>query len=156
MPDAISGSPVPQSAISGLDGEGTKVLVVDDEEDIRRLVAMNLTRAGFDVLTAADGREALALARAELPPLCVLDLMLPDMQGTEVCAQLRADPDTAGIYVIMLTARGEEIDRLSGFEVGADDYVTKPFSPRVLIARVRSLLRRRGLQEIARFRCERC
>ena len=122
--------------------EAVQILVVEDEDDIRNLVAMNLRRAGFSVLTAADGEEALAKAAVHLPPVVLLDLMLPDIQGTEICARLRADPATAGTYVIMVTARGEEDDRLEGFEAGADDYVTKPFSTRILLARIAALLRR--------------
>jgi len=122
--------------------EAVQILVVEDEDDIRNLVAMNLRRAGFSVLTAADGEEALAKAAVHLPPVVLLDLMLPDIQGTEICARLRADPATAGTYVIMVTARGEEDDRLEGFEAGADDYVTKPFSTRELVLRVKAAARR--------------
>ena len=121
---------------------GTLVLVVEDEDDIRNLLAFNLKRAGFTVLTAADGQSGLDLARAHRPPVVLLDLMLPDMAGTEVCAQLRADPDTAGLFVIMVTARGEEDDRVQGFEHGADDYVPKPFSVRELVLRVKAAARR--------------
>ncbi|MCK6523743.1 response regulator transcription factor [Myxococcota bacterium] len=118
------------------------VLVVDDEADIRRLLTMNLKREGFRVLAAENGQEALRLAQADPPILVVLDLMLPDIQGTEVCRRLRAMPETAEIPILMLTARDEEIDRVVGFEVGADDYVTKPFSVRELMLRVRAILRR--------------
>jgi DNA-binding response OmpR family regulator len=116
-----------------------KVLVVDDEERLRELLRGYLAQAGFTVLLAADGRQALELARAERPDLLVLDLMLPGIDGLEVCRQLRAFSDA---YVLMLTARAEEIDRVVGLEVGADDYLTKPFSPRELVARVRAMLRR--------------
>ena len=118
------------------------VLVVDDEADIRRLLTMNLKREGFRVLAAENGQEALRLAQADPPILVVLDLMLPDIQGTEVCRRLRAMPETAEIPILMLTARDEEIDRVVGFEVGADDYVTKPFSSRELVARIRAVMRR--------------
>ena len=118
------------------------ILVVDDEEDIRELVAMQLRREGFTARTASDGPEALSLATRLRPSLILLDLMLPGMSGTEVCRRLRAEPATAGIPVIMLTARSEEIDRVVGFEVGADDYVVKPFSTRELVLRVRAVLRR--------------
>ena len=120
------------------------VLVVEDEEDIRNLVALNLRRAGFRVLTAGDGRQALALAREHQPPVVLLDLMLPDMSGTEICAELRADPRTRELHVIMVTARTEESDRIAGFEVGADDYVSKPFSVRELVLRVQAAARRVG------------
>jgi two-component system alkaline phosphatase synthesis response regulator PhoP len=124
-----------------------RVLVVDDEPDIVELVAANLRKEGFEVLGAGDGSRALTLARDEAFDLIVLDLMLPDIQGLEVCRALRRDPRTAAVPLIMLTARGEEVDKLIGFEVGADDYVTKPFSPRELVARVRALLRRQERAE---------
>jgi DNA-binding response OmpR family regulator len=119
-----------------------RVLVVDDEPDIVELVAANLRKEGFEVRGAGDGSRALALVREEPFDAVVLDLMLPDVQGLDVCRALRRDPKTAGIALIMLTARGEEVDKLIGFEVGADDYLAKPFSPRELVARVRALLRR--------------
>ena len=116
--------------------------MVEDEEDIRNLVALNLRRAGFNVLTAGDGETALSLAREHVPPVVLLDLMLPDMSGTEICQALRQDPATRGVYVIMVTARTEESDRITGFEVGADDYVPKPFSVRELTLRVQAASRR--------------
>ncbi len=119
-----------------------RILVVDDEPDIVELVAANLRKEGFEVKGVGDGARALSLAREEPFDLVVLDLMLPDVQGLDVCRALRRDVKTAAVPLIMLTARGEEIDKLIGFEVGADDYVTKPFSPRELVARVRALLRR--------------
>ena len=122
--------------------DAVSVLVVEDEEDIRNLVALNLRRAGFNVLTAGDGQSALALAREHVPPVVLLDLMLPDMSGTEICQALRDDPATRGVYVIMVTARTEESDRITGFEVGADDYVPKPFSVRELTLRVQAASRR--------------
>jgi DNA-binding response OmpR family regulator len=115
------------------------ILVVDDEERLRELLRGYLVQAGFAVLLAADGVQALELARAHRPDLVVLDLMLPGTDGIEVCRRLRTFSDA---YVVMLTARAEEIDRVIGLEVGADDYVTKPFSPRELVARVRAMLRR--------------
>ncbi len=119
------------------------VLVVDDEPDLVSTVAYNLEREGLTVRSAATGREALAaLAASPRPDLVVLDLMLPDVSGVEVCRRIRQDADTRRIPVIMLTARGEEIDRVVGFEVGADDYVVKPFSVRELMLRVKALLRR--------------
>lgn len=122
--------------------DAVSVLVVEDEEDIRNLVALNLRRSGFNVLTAGDGESALALAREHVPPVVLLDLMLPDMSGTEICQALRADSKTQGVYVIMVTARTEESDRITGFEVGADDYVPKPFSVRELVLRVQAASRR--------------
>ena len=121
------------------------ILVVDDEEDLLELVDLNLRREGFTTVCAATGREALAAAEAQTPALVVLDLMLPDMSGTEVCRRLRANPRTADVPVIILSAKGEEIDRVVGFEVGADDYVVKAdFSVRELVLRVRAKLRRRA------------
>jgi phosphate regulon transcriptional regulator PhoB len=118
------------------------VLVVDDEKDIVELVRYHAEKQGFRCLTAADGGAALRLARAERPDLVVLDLMLPGLDGLEVCRQLRRDPATARLPVIMLTARAEEVDRVVGLELGADDYVVKPFSPRELMARIKAVLRR--------------
>jgi DNA-binding response OmpR family regulator len=115
------------------------ILVVEDEERLRQLVYEYLVQAGFRVLLAGDGPGALALARAEHPDLLVLDLMLPGLDGLEVCRRLRTFSDA---YVLMLTAKAEEIDRIIGLEIGADDYLTKPFSPRELVARVRAMLRR--------------
>ena len=124
-----------------------KILVVDDEPDVIELIEFNLKAAGFDVLTAADGRQALDKARASLPHLVLLDLMLPEVDGLEVCKLLRQDACTRNIPVIMLTARTGEIDRVLGLELGADDYVTKPFSPRELVLRVKNLLKRRQPEE---------
>jgi two-component system, OmpR family, alkaline phosphatase synthesis response regulator PhoP len=121
------------------------VLVIDDEEDLVELVRYNLEKDGFAVKSAGDGETGLALAVAEQPDLIVLDLMLPGIDGLEVCRTLRAAPRTARIPVIMLTARGAESDRVVGLELGADDYVTKPFSPRELTARVKAHLRRVSL-----------
>jgi two-component system phosphate regulon response regulator PhoB len=124
--------------------EAVQVLVVEDEDDIRNLICLNLRRAGFDPLPAPTGEEALELAAAHQPPVVLLDVMLPGISGTVVCARLRADPATRGAFVILLTARGEEDDRIAGFEAGADDYVTKPFSPRELVLRVQAATRRIG------------
>ena len=118
------------------------VLVVEDEADIRNLIVHHLTRDGFRCRTAATGAEALARVRAAAPDLVVLDLMLPEMSGLEVCRRLRGDPTTAGVPIIMLTAKDDEVDRIVGLEMGADDYVAKPFSPKELVARVRAVLRR--------------
>ncbi|CAM3961157.1 response regulator transcription factor [Alicyclobacillus pomorum] len=117
-----------------------RVLVVDDEPSIRQLVQYNLTQAGFDVVTGESGNQVLHLVRDKHPDILVLDLMLPGMSGMEVCQQLRREGITTP--VIMLTARDDEIDRILGLEMGADDYITKPFSPRELIARIRAVLRR--------------
>jgi DNA-binding response OmpR family regulator len=118
------------------------VLVADDEEDIRALVAFRLQRAGYDVITAADGEEALTLATTRLPDLIVLDMMMPKATGLEVTRSLRAQDATKDIPVIILTARAQEADVASGFEAGADDYVKKPFSPKDLQLRVQALLER--------------
>ena len=120
-----------------------QILVVDDEEDILELVRFNLSREGYDVLTAASGEAAVDAARAHLPHLIVLDLMLPGIDGLEVARILKNQPETAGIPIVMLTAKGEEPDVVAGLELGADDYVVKPFSPRILLARIRAVLRRR-------------
>lgn len=121
----------------------TSVLVVEDEEDILELVAYNLRKEGYQVTCAKTGEEALRITRAEMPNLIVLDLMLPELDGLEVCRYLKRDTQTQHIPVVMLTAKGEESDIVAGLELGADDYVTKPFSPKVLMARIRAVLRRR-------------
>jgi DNA-binding response OmpR family regulator len=123
------------------------VLVVEDEPDIRNLLVVNLTREGFRCRTAATGAEALRAVKAGAPDLVVLDLMLPEMDGLEVCRRLRQDPGTASLPIIMLTAKADEVDRILGLEMGADDYVAKPFSPKELVARVRAVLRRTRLPE---------
>jgi two-component system phosphate regulon response regulator PhoB len=120
----------------------TTVLVVEDEIDIQQLIAHNLRSAGFEVMTAEDGYQALSLTRKLLPQLIILDLMLPGLDGLEVCKELKRSSVTQSIPVLMLTARGEEVDRIVGLELGADDYVVKPFSPRELILRVRAIIRR--------------
>jgi two-component system phosphate regulon response regulator PhoB len=119
-----------------------KILIVEDEADLVRTLEYNFRQAGFEVYTATLGREGLRIAAAKTPDLVLLDLMLPDLQGVEVCRLLKADPKTRATPVIILTARGEEVDRVVGFEIGADDYVTKPFSVRELVLRVRAVLRR--------------
>jgi two-component system phosphate regulon response regulator PhoB len=118
-----------------------KILVVDDEPDAVELIEFNLKAAGYDVVTAVDGEEALEKARSVIPSLVVLDLMLPEVDGLEVCKILRGDPSTSGIPIVMLTAKAEEIDRVLGLDLGAHDYVTKPFSPRELVLRIKRLLR---------------
>ena len=123
-------------------GAGERVLVVDDEPDICALVAYHLAKAGFRVSTASTGPEALASAREEQPALVVLDLMLPGLSGYEVLSHMRADEGTRDVAVLMLTARREEEDRIRGLSLGADDYLTKPFSPQELVLRVAAILRR--------------
>ena len=118
------------------------VLVVDDERDILELVKYNLDKEGYQVTTVASGEDALLATRSRMPDLIVLDLMLPGVDGLEVCRRLKADPRTSGIPIVMLTAKGDEADVVTGLELGAADYVTKPFSPRVLTARIRAVLRR--------------
>jgi len=122
----------------------TKVLIIDDEPDIVEFIEYNLRREQFDTRRASDGPAALRQAREEQPDIVLLDLMLPGIDGLEVCRQLRQSPETAHIPIIMLTAKGEEADVVSGLEVGADDYVPKPFSMRLLLARMRAVLRRQG------------
>ena len=121
---------------------GKKILIVEDEKDILHLVKHYLEKEGYRVSTAATGAEGLKLAKSDHPDLLVLDLMLPGMDGLEVCKRLRADQPTAILPIIMLTAKAEESDTVIGLELGADDYVTKPFSPKALVARVKALLRR--------------
>jgi two-component system response regulator ResD len=120
-------------------GHGRKVLVVDDEESVRELIELYLKKEGFQVIQARDGKEALRLNGEHHPDLMILDLMLPALDGWEVCRQIRS---TSKVPIIMLTARTEEVDRIVGLELGADDYVVKPFSPRELVARVKAILRR--------------
>ena len=125
---------------------GKRVLVVDDEPDIVALVAYHLAKAGFRVSTASNGDDAVDEARKEHPSLIVLDLMLPGISGFEVLEAIRRDPSTSGVAVLMLTARKDEVDRVKGLSLGADDYLTKPFSPAELVLRVKAILRRIGAQ----------
>lgn len=118
------------------------ILIVDDEEDILQLIRYNLEKEGYRVLSTTSGEQALIEAKRHLPNLLILDLMLPGVDGIEVCTQLRAYEETKLIPILMVTAKSEESDIITGLEVGADDYITKPFSPKVLVARVRSILRR--------------
>jgi two-component system phosphate regulon response regulator PhoB len=118
------------------------ILVVEDEKDLLDLMLFNLKQGGFDTVAASDGQQALELVRHRIPDLIMLDLMLPGVPGTEVCRQLKSSPRTKHVPVIMVTARGEEVDRVVGFELGADDFVSKPFSLRELLLRVRAVLRR--------------
>ncbi|MBM3314213.1 response regulator transcription factor [candidate division WOR-3 bacterium] len=123
------------------------IAVVDDENDILELVTLHLARAGYQVKSFADATSFLRFAAGRVPDLVVLDLMLPDMDGMDVCRELRSSDRLARVPVVMLTARTDEVDRILGLEVGADDYIPKPFSPRELVARVRAVLRRDGRQE---------
>src|SRR5262245_7227404 len=118
-----------------------RVLIVDDDPDILRLVGYNFSKSGFEVAAAGSGRIALESIQKQPPDLIILDLMLPDIDGMEVCRTLRQRETSRTIPIIMLTARGEEIDRVIGFELGADDYVSKPFSPRELVLRAKSIFR---------------
>ncbi len=119
------------------------VLVIEDEQDIQELISYNLAREGYRVSGAVNGEEGLVRARKDAPEVILLDLMLPGIDGLEVCRQLKTDQSTRQIPIIMLTAKGEESDIVTGLELGADDYVTKPFSPKVLVARIRAVLRRK-------------
>src|SRR5215468_2218844 len=120
----------------------SRVLIVEDEPDISDLLAFHLGREGYDVSRSRTGLEALQQVRARIPDLVLLDLMLPGMDGLDVCRRLRQDPATATLPIVMLTAKGEEVDRVLGLELGADDYIVKPFSPKEVVARVRAVLRR--------------
>jgi len=124
-----------------------KILVVEDHRDTRELLKYNLTSSGFDVAAVEDGQQGLEKAKTFHPNIILLDLMLPGIDGLEVCRKLKQEPSTAHVPVIMLTARGEEIDRIVGLELGADDYVVKPFSPRELTLRIKAVLRRAGGNE---------
>ena len=133
-----------------MNNPGDLVLVVDDEEDIRRLVSFNLGEAGFKVESVGSGSDAMTAAARLRPSVVVLDLMLPDFSGMEVCRRLRADPVLADAAILMLTARGDEYDRVLGFEIGADDYVVKPFSVKELVMRVKGLAVRAHERRLAR------
>jgi DNA-binding response OmpR family regulator len=124
-----------------------KIAVIEDEADILEVIVYNLSKEGYEVCSALDGEEGLQLVKKEAPDLVLLDLMLPGLDGIEVCRKLKADPAAHSISIIMVTAKGEESDIVLGLGIGADDYVTKPFSPRELIARIKSVLRRGGLRE---------
>jgi two-component system alkaline phosphatase synthesis response regulator PhoP len=123
--------------------EKKNILVVEDDDDIRELLRHTLAKERYSVLEAATGREALAEAKAKHPDAVILDLMLPDIDGLEVCRRLKGDPDLKHIPILMLTAKSEDTDIVVGLELGAEDYITKPFSPRVLVARLKNVLRRR-------------
>lgn len=130
------------------------ILIVDDEQDVLELVRYNLAKEGYQTKTASSGEEALSQVNVQKPDLIVLDLMLPEIDGLTVCRQLKRDAKTEHIPIIMLSAKGEEADIVTGLELGADDYVTKPFSPRVLLARVRRILHRAVAQELKRSAIE--
>ena len=123
-------------------GSGRNILIIEDETDVADLLSLNLRKAGFRVSTAGDGASGLQKARDDRPDFIILDLMLPKMSGLEVCRILKSDTATAQMPILMLTAKAEEIDRIVGLEFGADDYVTKPFSPREVVLRIRAILRR--------------
>ena len=123
-------------------GSGRKILIIEDESDVADLLTLNLRKAGFRISTAADGASGLQNARDDRPDLIILDLMLPKMSGLEVCRILKSDTATSQIPILMLTAKAEEVDRIVGLEFGADDYVTKPFSPREVVLRIKAILRR--------------
>src|SRR3972149_1707623 len=127
---------------------GEKILIVEDEEEIQELVAYNLAREGYQVVRASSGEEALRLVRVEEPDLVLLDLMLPGLNGLEVCRVLKRESSTQAIAIIMLTAKGGEADIVAGLELGADDYIPKPFSPRILLARLRAALRGRKAEPV--------
>ena len=122
----------------------TTVLLCDDERDLLSVLDFNLRAAGFETILATRGEEALLALKRRVPDLVLLDLMLPDLPGTEICRRIKSDPRTRHVPVVMLTAKGEEVDRVVGFELGADDYVTKPFSVRELVLRLKAVLRRAG------------
>jgi two-component system phosphate regulon response regulator PhoB len=127
-----------------------KILIIEDERALQEVLTYNLEREGFDVAVAADGQDGLRRARAFEPDVILLDLMLPVIDGLEVCRQLRADAKTQGIRILMLTARSEEVDEIVGFNMGADDYVTKPFNVKPLIHRIKALIRRAGSESQSR------
>jgi two-component system alkaline phosphatase synthesis response regulator PhoP len=129
-----------------------RILIVDDEKDIVDLISYNLEKEGFATVKAYDGESALELVKAKRPDMVLLDLMLPGIRGLEVCKFIRKNPETEGLPIIMLTAKGDQVDKILGFEMGADDYVTKPFNVRELIARVRAVLRRAGARPDAEER----
>src|SRR6266487_3741834 len=127
---------------------GNTVLIIEDERDVVDLLTLNLRKAGFGTSTATDGAAGLEKARSEKPALIILDLMLPKMPGLEVCKILKSDPGTRQVPIMMLTAKAEEIDRIVGLEFGADDYVTKPFSPREVVLRIGAIMRRADAKEL--------
>ncbi len=127
----------------------SKILVVEDDRSLAGVLEYNLNNSGYEAICAYDGQDGLNQARLKLPDLIVLDVMIPVMDGLEVCRRLRATPETREIPIVMLTAKSEETDQLVGFSVGADDYVVKPFSVKILLERIKSLLRRHGQPRVA-------
>ncbi|WNJ21192.1 response regulator transcription factor [Pontibacter sp. G13] len=125
----------------------TKVLIVDDETDILDLLEYNLEKESYEVLRAMDGEEAISIARDHKPDLIVLDIMMPKLDGIETCRQIREIPGMDQVYIVFLTARSEEYSEVAGFEAGADDYITKPIKPRVLLSRLKAILRRKSSEE---------
>jgi two-component system alkaline phosphatase synthesis response regulator PhoP len=121
-----------------------KIILIDDEKDILEFVSYNLKREGFEVLTARNGKDGIELAKAEKPHLILLDVMMPGMDGIETCNVIRENDELSGVLVALLTARGEDYSQVAGFDAGADDYITKPIKPKVLVSRVKALLRRHG------------
>jgi two-component system alkaline phosphatase synthesis response regulator PhoP len=130
----------------GINVAEEKILVVDDEEHIQELIKFNLEKSGYKVICAENGIDAIRLAKEQLPQLMLLDLMLPGMDGLDVCKEIRKDSSMSNMPIIMITAKGEEIDKIIGLELGADDYITKPFSVRELVARIKAILRRTTTQ----------
>ena len=123
------------------------ILIIEDERSLLEILAYNLTNEGFEVLTAADGQDGLRRAKTSVPDLVVLDLMLPGLDGLQVCRQIRSDPRTQAVRILMLTAKSEEVDEIVGFNMGADDYVAKPFKIKPLISRIKALLRRPSAEQ---------
>jgi DNA-binding response OmpR family regulator len=138
-----------ESAPAGSPRPDHRVLVVEDEQDVAELIRYNLAKEGYDVALVESGADALKRARETKPEIILLDIMVPQLNGWEVCRRLKQDPETRGIPVIMVTGRVEEGDKVLGFEMGADDYVTKPFSPRELVARIRAVVRRGKASDVA-------
>jgi two-component system alkaline phosphatase synthesis response regulator PhoP len=125
-----------------------KILLVDDEPDILEIVGYNLSQEGYKIVTVSNGKEAIAMAKSELPHLIILDVMMPEMDGIEACEQIRKIPDLNNVIITFLTARSEDYSQLAGFEVGADDYITKPIKPKLLVSKVKALLRRLKEEEV--------
>jgi two-component system, OmpR family, alkaline phosphatase synthesis response regulator PhoP len=125
-----------------------KILLVDDEQDILEIVGYNLTQEGYNVFTASNGKEAIQVAKKELPHLIIMDVMMPEMDGIEACEQIRKMPELANVIITFLTARSEDYSQVAGFEAGADDYIAKPIKPKVLVSKVKALLRRLKESEI--------
>jgi two-component system alkaline phosphatase synthesis response regulator PhoP len=127
--------------------DNSKILLVDDEQDILDLIRYNLEKEDFTVFTASNGREGIEIAKKELPDLILLDVMMPEMDGMEACTEIRTIPELSGVIIAFLTARSEDYSQIAGFDAGADDYITKPIKPRVLVSRVKALLRRTSGKE---------